>query len=72
MADAIVEAINNLTRVTISLSGKFETKSDAVREMAKLSIPNNQIAAILAMPATDVASILAKARKKEKNSKGAE
>ena len=72
MSDATVDAINDLTRVTIALSGKFDTKSDAVRAMAKLSIPNNRIAAILAMPPPDVASILAKDRKKEKDSKGAQ
>jgi hypothetical protein len=72
MIDAVVEAINDLTRVTIALSGKFESKSEAVRQMAALSIPNNRIAAILAMSPPDVASILAKDRKKKTNTKETE
>jgi hypothetical protein len=52
--------------VTIALNGGFGTKSEAVRRMAALSIPSGRIAAILAMPQPDVASILAKEKKKKK------
>lgn len=42
MSDQIVEAINDLTRVTIALNGGFGTKSEAVRRMAALSIPSGK------------------------------
>ncbi len=65
MTDDIVQAINDLTRVTIALNGGFGTKSEAVRRLAELSIPSGRIAAILAMAQTDVASIISKAKKKK-------
>lgn len=65
MTDEIVEAINDLTRVTIALNGGFGNKSEAVRRMAALSIPSGRIAAILAMSQPDVSSIIAKAKKKK-------
>lgn len=63
--NAIVDAINDLTRVTIALSGKANTKSDAIRKLTDLSVPPARIAAILAMPVKDVSSFLAKERKKD-------
>lgn len=60
---AVIDAINDLTRVTLALHGGFATKSEAVRRLAELSIPSQRIAAILAMPANDVRSVLSKARK---------
>jgi hypothetical protein len=68
MADdnAIVNAINDLTRVTLALHGDFSSKSDAIRRLAELSIPPARIAAILAVQANDVRSVLAKARKIER------
>lgn len=60
----IVDAITDLTRVTIALSGKFGTKSDAIRKLSDLAIPPARIAAILAMKITDVSSVLAKEKKK--------
>jgi len=68
MADesAIVDAINDLTRVTIALHGDFSSKSDAIRRLAELSIPPVRIAAILAMQPNDVRSVLAKARKSDR------
>lgn len=72
MADeqAIVDAINDLTRVTVALHGGFATKSEAVRRLAELSIPPTRIAAILAMPANDVRSVLAKARRGTRQAPG--
>lgn len=64
MTDAIVEAINDLTRVTIALSGTFGSKSEAVRRLHELAIPSGRIAAILAMPSNEVTSAIAKAKKK--------
>ncbi len=61
---AVVEAIHDLTRVTIALSGKFETRAEAVRRLNELSIPQTRIAAILAIQLKDVTSVLAKAKKR--------
>jgi hypothetical protein len=63
--DKIVDAINDLTRVTIALSGSFGSKSEAVRRLNELAIPSGRIAAILAMPQGDVASIISKLKKKQ-------
>lgn len=60
---AIIDAINDLTRVTIALHGNFTSKSEAIRRLNELAIPSNRIAAILAMSPGDVASAIAKARK---------
>ncbi len=71
--DPVVEAINDLTRVTIALSGKVNSKSDAIRKLIELSIPPSRVAAILAMPLKDVTSLLAKDKKrniKESESNG--
>jgi hypothetical protein len=62
----VVEAVNDLTRVMIALSGKFESKSDAVRTLNELAIPSSRIAAILAMRIEDVSSVISKAKKKSK------
>ena len=61
---AIVEAIHDLTRVTIALSGQANTKSDAIRKLTDLSIPPARVAAILAMPLKDVTSFLSKEKKR--------
>ena len=66
----VVEAINDLTRVTIALNGGFGTKAEAVRRMSSLSIPTARIAAILAMPPGDVASIISKAKKRQSKDQG--
>lgn len=62
--DPVVEAIQDLTRVMIALQGNFASKSDAVRKLHQLSIPTARIAALLAVPASDVRSLLSKERKK--------
>lgn len=63
----VVDAINDLTRVTIALNGSFGTKSEAVRRLSELAIPSGRIAAILAMSQSDVASIIAKNKKKKQS-----
>ncbi len=63
MSREVVDAIQDLTRVTIALSGKFGSKSEAVRRLNDLSIPATRIAAILAMPLPDVTSAISKAKK---------
>jgi hypothetical protein len=64
---AVVDAVNDLTRVVIAIQGNFGSKADIVRRLADLSIPPIRIAAILAMPQNQVHSVLTKARKKPKN-----
>lgn len=61
---AIVDAVTDLTRVTIALHGEFKTKSEAMRRLSALDIPAVRIAAILAVPPADVRSALAKERKR--------
>ena len=61
--EEIVNAINDLTRVTIAIHGKFESKSEAVRTLSELLIPTSRIGAILAMNPKDVASIVARTKK---------
>lgn len=63
--DSIVDAINDLTRVTIALGGGFGSKSEAIRRMSELSIPPSRIAAILAMPSKDVSSVLSQEKKRK-------
>jgi hypothetical protein len=63
--DRVVEAIHDLTRVVMALSGKIESTSDAVRKLTELSIPPSRIAAILAIPLKDVTTRTARDRKKE-------
>ncbi|MGQ0553238.1 MAG: hypothetical protein ACT4PU_08450 [Planctomycetota bacterium] len=60
----VVDAIQDLTRVTIAISGQFESNSDAIRRLHDLSIPTGRIAAVLAMKPADVASAIAKYKKK--------
>jgi len=63
MNEEIVEAINDLTRVTIALNGGFSSKSEAVRQLHELSIPSGRIAALLGMKQNDVTSLIAKSKK---------
>ena len=68
MSLEIVNAINDLTRVTIALNGKFTTKAEAIRALHLLAIPSGRIASILAMKQPDVTSAIAKFKRKgEKN-----
>jgi hypothetical protein len=62
--DPVVNAINDLTRVTLALHGGFGSKSEAIRKMDELSIPPARIASILAMQTKDVSSVLSQAKKK--------
>ena len=61
------EAILDMTRVTLAVSGKFASRSEAMRKLAELSIPPSRIAVILAVPVKDVTSVLAKAKKNGKD-----
>lgn len=66
--DRVTEAIHDLTRVVIALSGKVGSISDAVRKLDEMNIPPSRIASILGIPLKDVTSRTARDRKrKEKN-----
>lgn len=64
-ARAIVDAVQDLTRLTVALHGDFRSRSDAVRRLDELAIPAARIAAILSMPPGDVHSALSKAKKRD-------
>lgn len=67
---SLVEAIHDLTHVTLMVHGELDNKSDAIRKMDSFGIPAGRIAAILGMASKDVSSVLAKAHKtKPENAK---
>jgi DNA-directed RNA polymerase specialized sigma24 family protein len=66
----LIEAVRDLTRVTIALNGNFTSKSEAIRRLDVLGISSGRIATILNMKPGDVSSALSKARKKEKTESG--
>jgi hypothetical protein len=61
------DAIYDLARVIVATSGKFESKSEAIRRLNEFAIPPSRIAAILAMKLNDVTSVIARERKRERN-----
>ncbi len=61
----IVDAIQDLTRVTLALSDSFGSKAETIRRLNELSIPSSRIAAILQMNLKDVTSTLSKAKKRK-------
>jgi hypothetical protein len=65
----LADAINDLTRVTIALSGKFQSKADAVRRLSELGIPNARIGVILSIPSKDVSSYISRTKKEPKRGK---
>lgn len=65
----VVDAIHDLTRVTIAISESFGSKAETIRKLDELAIPPGRIAAILAMDSKDVASTLAKAKKRKRKGK---
>lgn len=66
-ATAIVEAIQDLTRVILALNEETTNKSETIRRLSALSIPPARIALLLGMQAKDVTSALAKAKKRTVN-----
>ena len=60
----IVDAINDQTRVFITVQGGFGSRAEAIRKLNDLKIPPARIAAIFTIPPKEVFSILAKAKKK--------
>lgn len=66
------DAILDLTRVTLAVSGTFASRSEAIRKLSELSIPPSRISTILAIPLANVTSALSKARKSAKGEARAE
>lgn len=60
----LVDAIQDLTRVTIAFNGKFESKAETVRALIKLGIAPSRVAALLGIPAKSVHAELAKAKRR--------
>lgn len=67
---SIVEAIHDLTRVMLAVSGKFSSKAEAARRLADLSVPPARIGTILNISTQHVTSVLAKAKNAAKRSTG--
>lgn len=63
----LVEAIHDLTRVTIALHGKFESKAEAIRKLDEIGLSTSRIANIFGMPSKDVSSTILKAKKSHKD-----
>lgn len=64
----LVEAIHDLTRVTIALHGKFESKAEAIRKLDEIGLSTSRIANIFGMLSKDVSSTILKAKKNRKES----
>ncbi len=61
-ADVTVDAIQDLTRVVLALSGAFSSRADAIRRLTEFGIPPARVAALLSIPPKQVHAELAKAR----------
>jgi len=61
----VVDAIYDLARVQIALSSEANSKSDLIRRLSSAAMPPSRIAHLLDMPAKDVTSALAKAKKRQ-------
>jgi hypothetical protein len=59
----VVDAINDLTRVTLALHPGYTSKADAVRRLSELGIPAGRIAGLLGMNSKDVSSLVTKLKK---------
>lgn len=70
MDDELVEAINDLTRVTIALNGGFTTKADGIRRLHELAIPSGRIASLLGVKQNDVTATIAKLKKARRDRGG--
>ena len=64
----MVEAIKDLTRVIIAMSGEFTSKAEIIRKLQML-MPPNRIGELLGMKTKDVTSAILKAKKASKQSK---
>jgi hypothetical protein len=65
----IVDAVQDLTRVWILVSGRFESRADAVRRLSELGIAPTRLAALLGMPVNQVHAALTKAKTRKGRTK---
>jgi hypothetical protein len=66
----LVDAVRDLTRVTIAISGQFESRADSIRRLSELSIAPVRLAALLGIPPKQVHAELAKAKQRGKKANG--
>lgn len=66
----LVDAVRDLTRVTIATSGQFESRADSIRRLSELSIAPVRLAALLGIPPKQVHAELAKAKQRGNRAKG--
>jgi DNA-directed RNA polymerase specialized sigma24 family protein len=59
---AVIDAVQDQTRVMIALSGKFESRAEAVRILSEMGIAPTRLAALLGVPPKQIHSALAKAK----------
>ena len=64
----LIDAINDLTRVTIACNF-HGSKSDAVRRLHSAGVKQSRIASLLDMATKDVTSLVSKLRKQERTSR---
>lgn len=67
----LVEAINDLTRVTLAVHGDGESKSEMIRRLNAMSMSPTRIAVLLSMAPKDVTSFTSKLRKGTKGGRKA-
>jgi hypothetical protein len=61
----LLTAIQDLSRITIALSGKFDSKADAIRRLSDLGMSPVRVATLLAVPPTTVHAELVRTRKRK-------
>lgn len=65
----LIDVVQDLTRVTIALSGQFESRADSIRRLSELGIAPIRLAALLGAQPKDVHAELAKAKQRSKKAK---
>ena len=60
----VADAIEDLSRIVIAVSGRFESKADAIRQLSDLGIVPVRVASLLAIPAKSVHAELSKAKQR--------
>ena len=60
---ALIEAVNDLTRVTLAMHSNGESKMELIRRLHRTAMSPTRIASLLSMAPKDVTSITSKLRK---------
>ena len=66
----VVDVIRDLTRVTLAVSGQFESQADAIRRLSELGIAPTRLGALLGVPTKSIHAELSKAKKRNKKKPG--